>query len=108
MGLQIYDDGSSVTTDASGAVVGVVNSAGVAQYVPPADGSAPMQEFRALFTQGVQAVLSTVSNRLSGSLAGSQPSGTPQRQATQASLQKYLPIALIAVLAVVGFHYLKS
>src|SRR5712691_7873936 len=105
-GTQIFDDGSSIFYDASGAVTGVVNSAGVPQYVPPADGSAVMQEFSALFSQGVQAVASTVTNRLKGSLAGASPAGTPQSQASvfsKANLQKYLPIALVAALAVVGF-----
>lgn len=109
MTTQVYDDGSSVTyDDASGAVTAVINSAGQSQYVPPADGSGAMQQFAALFNQGVQAVTSTVSTRLQGSLGPkSTPPGTPQPVGALGAYQKYLPLALIAGGVLLAVKYLR-
>jgi hypothetical protein len=111
VGTQVFDDGSSVTTDASGNVVSIVNSAGEAQPVPPADGSATMQQFSALFNQGVAAVTSTIATKLQGSLSGggSATPGTPKPAASivPANLQKYVPVALVALLIFAGYKYLK-
>jgi hypothetical protein len=88
---QIFDDGSSVTYDDAGNVISVVNSAGVAQYAPPTDGSAIVQQFASLFTKGIQAVANSVAIKLQGSLSGAAAPGTPASQAKP----NYTPLLLI-------------
>lgn len=101
LGQQVFDDGSTVTTDDSGNVIAVTNSVGDAQYVPPSGGSAIVQQFSALFNRGIQAVADTVSVKLAS--AGGKPAaapGTPQSGAKS----NYTPLLLLGA----GFLLLRS
>lgn len=100
MFTSVYDDGSSVTVDVFGNLVSIIGSDGVAQPVPPQGGSPIVQQFAALFNEGIRAVLSPTPNPA----AQSQP---VQTQATVASaINAYLPWVLIAAAVFAGYRFL--
>ena len=82
---QIFDDGSSVTIDATGNLTAVTDQAGNAVAVPPPAGSPVVQQFMDLFNYGARSVLDASLRKTAGpaAAAGAPATGFALTPATK-------------------------
>lgn len=97
-----YDDGSTLTVDGSGAVLGATDINGNPVAPPPAEGSTLVQHAAALFNYGIRAAIDARFRQqpMQAAPAASVPS-------LSQNLARFVPILLIAGIAIVAYKALK-
>lgn len=104
--VQIFDDGSSITTDDNtGQITGVTARDGTPQPVPPVNGTPIVQQFADLFNYGVRAVINASTRAPGASPAASAGPGAPAASAV-ASSASVTRLILLAAAAAFGYKLL--
>jgi hypothetical protein len=92
----IYDDGSTFTTDSSGAALSATDSSGAAVSVVPAGGGL-FQDFMNMATYGVRALIDSRLPNAAAPRLGVQPALTPAAQVASVLSSPVVKVGLLGL-----------
>lgn len=100
----IFDDGTTITQDDGGNVVGATDQNGRAVEVAGREGSSIVQQFADLFNYGARSAIDANFKGTKGT-----PANVALVQATPAAqLQRLMPLLILVAVGAVAFKLLKS
>jgi len=93
----IYDDGSTLTTDANGVTTSATDSSGTPVAVVPAGAGGLFQDFVNMTTYGVRALIDSRLPNAAAPRLGVQPALTPAAQVASVLSSPVVKVALLGL-----------